>query len=58
MSSHNVIGVHMRNWDASDEAGEQRCTHDEDVRYAKEVCRQLDIPLEQVCGCVHVRMCE
>eukprot|EP00501_MAST-03F_sp_TOSAG23-6_P000901 GSMAST32.ASY1.ANO1.937.1 assembled CDS len=40
---YNVIGVHMTNWDSSDEEG-----HNEDLKMAQKVCRQLDIPLHKV----------
>lgn len=40
-----VEGVHMRNWDASDEVGEAVCTNDADAKSAAEVCAQLSIPL-------------
>ena len=45
---HDVIGVHMRNWDASDEHGEEVCTETDDLKYARAVCEQLEIPLKQV----------
>mgnify|MGYP000344648917 CR=1 FL=1 len=42
---YDVVGVHMTNWDPSDEVGEQVCTNTEDRKYAKEVCEQIGIPL-------------
>jgi tRNA U34 2-thiouridine synthase MnmA/TrmU len=38
----------MRNWDTSDEAGEEACTHDADWADVQTVCAQLQIPCQQV----------
>lgn len=39
---YDVIGLFMRNWHEKDENG--RCTSDDDLRDARQVCALLDIP--------------
>lgn len=43
----SVVGVHMKNWDASDELGEAACPADADADAAAEVAAHLGIPLER-----------
>ena len=38
----------MRNWDESEETGNQNCSVEEDHRDAKRVCKHLGIPLYEV----------
>ena len=38
----------MRNWDESEEKGNQNCSVEEDHQDAKRVCAHLDIPLYEV----------
>jgi tRNA (5-methylaminomethyl-2-thiouridylate)-methyltransferase len=48
---HRVLGVHMVNWDPSDEAGSREsssCTSAEDAKSARAVCAHLGIPLTEV----------
>lgn len=53
---YNVIGLFMRNWDAAlnndiegnPTFGENICPQEQDYNDAKEVCKQLDIPLHRV----------
>jgi len=45
---HHVIGVHMRNWDASDEVGAEQCPQGEDERDARAACAHLGIDLHRV----------
>ena len=45
---HELFGVFMRNWDESDETGNQTCSVEEDQRNAKRVCKHLGIPLYEV----------
>ncbi len=45
---YEVVGVHMTNWDASDEVGERVCTSSEDRKMARRVCAQLGIPLREL----------
>lgn len=47
-AGYNVVGVHMRNWDESDERAEAVCPATEDLKYATAVCEQLGIPLRRV----------
>lgn len=42
---HELFGVFMRNWDESEETGNQNCSVEEDHRDAKRVCKHLGIPL-------------
>ena len=42
---YDVVGVHMTNWDASDEVGDTQCTNTDDLKMARKVCSQLNIPL-------------
>lgn len=44
---HDVVGVFMRNWDESEEMGNQNCSVEQDLRDATAVCRQLSIPLHE-----------
>lgn len=45
---YEVVGIHMRNWDSSDEQGNESCPANEDYIDAKKVCAQIGIP------CVHI----
>ena len=45
---HELFGVFMRNWDESDEIGNQTCSVEEDQQDAKRVCNHLGIPLYEV----------
>lgn len=45
-----VTGVYMKNWDASDEAGDVACPVDADFQDVKDVCEQLGIEAKQVRG--------
>lgn len=45
---YTCVGVFMRNWDSSDEAGEITCSIDRDREHMREVCRRLDIPAVDV----------
>ena len=45
---YEVVGVHMTNWDATDEAGASACPESEDVKDAHEVSKQLGIPFHRV----------
>lgn len=45
---HRVVGVHMRNWDESDEVGDAVCPHTAELKVARKVCEQLGIPLLEV----------
>lgn len=42
---HELFGIFMRNWDESEETGNQNCSVEEDYRDAKRVCEHLKIPL-------------
>ena len=43
---YDVVGVHMSNWNSSDERGEGiRCERTEDLDFAKKTCAHLDIPM-------------
>lgn len=44
----DCIGVFMRNWDSQDEAGNETCPINEDLKDMQEVCRRLDIPSFEV----------
>jgi len=43
-----VVGVHMRNWEVEDEGEAKKGCPEADYQDAKDVCQQLDIPLQQV----------
>ncbi|DAZ98394.1 TPA: hypothetical protein N0F65_000108 [Lagenidium giganteum] len=45
---YNVTGVYMKNWDATDEAGETACPHDAEYKDVLKVCDHLGIPAKQV----------
>lgn len=45
---YNVVGVFMRNWDASDEVAESVCQIDKDRIDMREVCNRLNIPYHEV----------
>ena len=45
---HDVIGMYMTNWDASDEQGVKVCSNVEDEKAAEQVCQQIGIPLIKV----------
>ena len=38
----------MTNWDYSDEQGVTVCSNAEDLKYAKKICEQINIPLIKV----------
>ena len=42
---HDLFGIFTRNWDESEETGNQNCSVEEDYQYAKRVCEHLSIPL-------------
>ena len=42
---YELFGIFMRNWDESEETGNQNCSVEEDHRDAKRVCSHLGIPL-------------
>lgn len=44
---HEVVGVFMRNWDESEETGNQNCSVERDARDAAAICRQLGVPLHE-----------
>lgn len=46
-TGHDVVGVHMRNWDASDE-DPGACTADQDSEDAAAVCKQLGVAFREV----------
>ena len=37
----------MRNWDESEEKGNQNCSVEQDLRDAQHICKHLDIPLHE-----------
>jgi tRNA-specific 2-thiouridylase len=43
---YRVTGVFMKNWEEDDDP--EYCSAEEDLRYARAVCEQLDIPLRTV----------
>jgi len=44
-----VVGVFMQNWDSGDETGDSfACPIAQDYKYAKDVCKQIGIPLYTV----------
>ena len=45
---HDVFGVFMRNWDESEEKGNDNCTVEADFTQAQSVCQHLGIPLHEV----------
>ncbi|KAL3152537.1 hypothetical protein ABBQ32_001565 [Trebouxia sp. C0010 RCD-2024] len=44
-AGYELFGIFMRNWDESEETGNQNCSVEEDHRDAKRVCSHLGIPL-------------
>lgn len=64
LQGYRVLGVHMVNWDGSDEKGAAVCPQTEDLKSATAVCQHLNIPLTKVwhvpsqcvyvCTCAHV----
>lgn len=44
-AGHDLFGIFMRNWDESEETGNQNCSVEEDYQDAKRVCEHLSIPL-------------
>ena len=44
---YEVVGVHMQNWDTTDEAGASACPETEDLKDAQEVSKQLGIPFHK-----------
>lgn len=48
LQGYDVIGVHMMNWDQSDERGQAACPSTDDAKSAAEVCHHLDVPLTKV----------
>ena len=44
---YEVVGVHMQNWDSTDEAGASACPETEDLKDAQEVSKQLGIPFHR-----------
>lgn len=44
----NVVGVHMRNWDRTDEEGSEICPADEDDEAAEKAAEELKIPLKKM----------
>jgi len=44
-AGHDVVGIFMRNWDEGEETGNKNCSIEADLRDAKAVCRQIEIPL-------------
>ncbi len=44
----SCIGIYMKNWDNSDEAGDETCSIDQDYSNMQEVCERLKIPSMQV----------
>jgi tRNA-specific 2-thiouridylase len=44
----NVHGVFMRNWDESDEVGQQVCTSTQDWLDVQKICNHLDIPCTRI----------
>ena len=42
---HDLFGIFMRNWDESEETGNQNCSVEEDYQDAKRVCEHLSIRL-------------
>ncbi|CAL5219600.1 g1464 [Coccomyxa viridis] len=45
---HDVFGVFMRNWDESEEKGNENCSVEADLAQAKSVCHHIGIPLHEV----------
>mmetsp|Transcript_18002 Transcript_18002/g.54183 ORF Transcript_18002/g.54183 Transcript_18002/m.54183 type:complete len:541 (+) Transcript_18002:574-2196(+) len=45
---HEVFGVFMRNWDETEELGNQNCSVERDFQDARRVCKQLGISLQEV----------
>jgi len=46
-AGHDVVGVHMRNWDATDE-DPGACTQDQDSEDAEAVCKQLGVEFREI----------
>lgn len=44
---HDVIGVFMRNWDETEEKGNDNCSVEADYAQAQSVCRHIGIPLHE-----------
>jgi tRNA-specific 2-thiouridylase len=44
----NCIGIMMKNWDFSDEAGTETCPYTEDKKDMQSVCERLRIPSYEV----------
>eukprot|EP00624_Nannochloropsis_granulata_P001520 evm.model.NODE_17513_length_31895_cov_24.001411.5 len=44
---YEVVGVHMQNWDTTDEEGMSGCPETEDLKDAQEVSKQLGIPFHR-----------
>lgn len=44
---HDIFGIFMRNWDESEEKGNQNCSVEEDLRDAQHICKHLNIPLHE-----------
>jgi hypothetical protein len=53
-AGYDCVGVYMKNWDPSDECGEESCDFSQDLKDMKEVCTRLNIPSYEV----HTRVCE
>lgn len=45
---YDCVGVMMKNWDFSDEAGKETCPYSEDLKDMKGVCNRLNIPAIEV----------
>jgi hypothetical protein len=48
MRRYDVFGVFMRNWDESEETGNDNCSVEADFAQAQAVCRHIGIPLHEV----------
>ncbi len=44
----DCVGVFMKNWDSSDEAGEFVCSYSQDLQDMRDVCSRLEIPALEV----------
>jgi tRNA U34 2-thiouridine synthase MnmA/TrmU len=53
---YDVLGVHMVNWDQSDERGQSTCSATEDAKSAADVCQHLGIPLEKASSFITVKI--
>ena len=47
-AGYNVIGLYMKNWDASDEHGIEECPAESDFKDVKLVCDYLNVPVHRV----------